>query len=115
MRTPINRTETITGGFLVAVALLLLLALFASARRTSLADMFSAGFVLTAVASDGYGAAIGSPVKVRDVEVGSVTEVALVEDAQFPARPVRIRMQIQPAAARFLGDHTVAHIVRPPF
>jgi paraquat-inducible protein B len=115
MRTPITRIETITGAFLSAVGALLLIALFASARRTSLADIFRTGFVITAVAEDGYGATTGSPVKVRDVEVGSVTEVTLVDDPRWPGKPVHIRMQIQPSAARFLNDKTVARIVRPPF
>jgi ABC-type transporter Mla subunit MlaD len=111
----VSRIETITGAFLAAVLFLLIVALFASVRRTSVVDMFRAGFVITAMAPDGYGAAIGSPVKVRDVEVGSVTEVTLIDEPRWPDRPVRIRMQIQPAAARFLGEKTVAHIVRPPF
>jgi ABC-type transporter Mla subunit MlaD len=115
MRTPISRIETITGAFLSAVGALLLIALFVSARRTSLADLFRSGFVITAVTEDGFGAATGSPVKVRDVEVGSVTEVALVNDPRWPGKPVRIRMQIQTSAARLLQDQTVARIVRPPF
>jgi ABC-type transporter Mla subunit MlaD len=115
MRTPITRIETITGAFLSAVGALLLIALFVSARRTSLADIFRAGFVVTAVAEDGFGATTGSPVKVRDVEVGSVTEVTLVEDPNWPGKPVRIRMQIQTSAARLLSDKTIARIVRPPF
>ena len=99
----------------MVVAVLLVATLFVSARRTSLADIFQSAFVVVAVAEDGFGATTGSPVKVRDVEVGSVSDVKLVNDPAFPGKPVRIRMEIQRSAARFLADHTVARIVRPPF
>ncbi|HKQ68679.1 MAG TPA: MlaD family protein [Polyangiaceae bacterium] len=115
MRTPVSRLEKVTGAFLTVVGGFFAIAVLVSARHSSLADLFRKGFVVTAVAEDGYGAAIGSPVKVRDVEVGAVTEVTLVDDARFPGKPVRIRMQIQAPAARFLSDKTVARIVRPPF
>lgn len=115
MRTPLSRIETVTGAFLVVVAALLAAALFASARRTSLADLFRPGFPVVALSEDAYGATAGSPVKVRDVEVGSVTDVTLLDDPEHAGKPVRINIQIRPSAARFLGDKTVAHIIRPPF
>ena len=51
MRTPISRVETITGAFLAVVLGLLVVALLVSARRTSLADIFRAGFVITAISA----------------------------------------------------------------
>src|SRR4051812_23819113 len=115
MRTPITRIETITGVFIAIAMALLVIVLFVSVRTTGLLDMFRAGYVLTAVAEEGFGTTAGSPVKLRDVEVGSVTEVTLVDDPRWPGRPVRIRMQLQRAAARLLGNQTIAHIVRSPF
>lgn len=115
MRTPVGRIEVAAGGFLAVVAVLVVLALFGSMRRTNLLDVFRARLVITAIADDAYGASVGSPVKVRDVEVGTVTEVALVPEQTASGKPVRIRMRVQPNAAAFLGDQTVAVIVRPPF
>ncbi len=115
MRTPISPLERTTGAFLLVTFALAAVALALSARRTSLADMFREGFVVTAVGDDAFGATVGSPVKVRDVEVGSVTSVDLVDEASQPGKPVRIRMRLAPNTAAFLKDGTVAHILRPPF
>ena len=115
MKTPVSRFEVLAGGFLLVVGGITLAALLASARRTSLLDVFRERTTLTAVADDGYGATVGSPVKVHDVEVGSVTDVSLIADGAASGKPVRIRMRLAPDAASFLGDKTVAVIIRPPF
>ena len=115
MRTPITRFERAAGIFITVVIAILTVGVFLSGQWNKLFDVFRERFVIYAVGDDGYGAAVGSPVKVRDVEVGSVTEVALVDDPSHPGKPVRITMRLQPAAARFLNDRTVAVIIRPPF
>jgi ABC-type transporter Mla subunit MlaD len=114
VRTPITRLEKSVGAFLSVVTALVVVALLASGRRTDLFDMFREGFIFYAVSETAHGCAVGSPVKVRDVEVGSVTEVKLAEDPQHPGMPVRITFRIQPSAARFLHDRTIALIIEPP-
>lgn len=114
MRTPITRIERATGTFLFLVFALLTLAVLGAGRRTDLIELFREGYVIHAVSESAYGAAVGSPVKVRDVEVGSVTGVRLVEDPAHPDKPVRITMRLQARAAQFLNDRTVAVIIEPP-
>ncbi len=114
MRTPITRVERATGLFLLVVSLLGVLAVIGAGRRSEIAELFRAGFVISAATESAYGAAVGSPVKVRDVEVGSVTRVELRDDPAFPGKPVRITMRLRASAARFLKDQTVAVVVEPP-
>lgn len=114
MKTPVGRIERITGAFLLVVLGLLTLAVLGAGRRAHILELFREGFVVHAVSESAYGAAVGSPVKVRDVEVGSVIEVRLVDDAAHPGKPVRITMRIQRHAAKFLSDKTVAVVVQPP-
>lgn len=115
MRTPITRFEKLTGAFLATTGILLVVVLVGAGRRQRLSDLIGDQFLVTAVADEAYGTAVGSPVKVHDVEVGAVQAVELVEDPLHPGKPVKIRMAIQPRAARFLHDHTVARILRAPF
>jgi ABC-type transporter Mla subunit MlaD len=114
MRTPITRFERATGAFLVAVSLLLAIAALASGRLGELLDLWREDFTILAVAADGYGVAVGSPVKVHDVEVGAVTKVELLADPSHPETPVRITIRIRQHAAAFLHDKTTALIVMPP-
>jgi paraquat-inducible protein B len=115
VRTPATKFEKAAGIFVATVVALLSLAILGSGHWGRVFDVFREGYVLYAVSDEAYGAAVGSPVKVRDVDVGSVTEVTLREDPTHPGKPVRITMKIQPHAANFLRSSTVAVIVRPPF
>ena len=79
-------------------------------------------FVVYAISGDGYGATVGSPVKVHGVEVGYVTEVKLVHDVDHPDTPVRLTLKVSDLGASFLKEQTVAHVERihfgpgiPPF
>ena len=90
MRTPITRLERSVGAFLLVVALLGMAALVGAARRVDFFDMFREGFILYAVAEDGFGVAVGSPVRLHGVEVGSVTDLALVKDPAHPGKTVRL-------------------------
>lgn len=114
MRTPISKYERAAGGFLLVVTALLLMAIVGSGRLGEMFELLREDFIIQAMADDGFGAAVGSPVKVHDVEVGTVTRVELVHDARYPTKPVRITMRIRPKAASFLSDATVAVIVMPP-
>ncbi len=114
MRTPVSRVERATGAFLLVALGLLALALVGAGKRERILDSFREGFVLYAVSESAYGAAVGSPVKVRDVEVGSVTDLRLRDDPAHPGKPVRITMRIQREAARFLSSGTVAVVIQPP-
>jgi ABC-type transporter Mla subunit MlaD len=114
MRTPISRHEQAVGVFLALVLLLLTVALVATGRRIDLLDAFREGYLVHAVAEEGHGAAVGSPVKVRGVEMGSVTAVDLVDDPRQPGRPVRLTIRLRREAAAFLKDETVAVIIEPP-
>lgn len=114
MRTPITTFERATGIFLSIVLLFTVAAILAAGRRTEILDMFREGFVVYAVGAEGHGVAVGSPVKVRGVEVGTVTNVDLVHDPQHPDRPVKMTIRVQPRAAAFLGDETRAVVVEPP-
>lgn len=115
MRTPVTRFEKLTGAFLVATGLLLVVALAGAFRRQRFSDLFAEQFIVSAVADDAYGTAVGSPVKLHDVEIGSVQAVELDEEPAHPGKSVKIRMAIQPRAARFLRDRTIARILRAPF
>lgn len=114
MRTPISRFERATGLFLSVVFALLVIGVLATGYRVDLLDAFSEGFVLFAVADEGHGAVVGSPVKVRGVEMGTVTKLELRDDARFPGRPVRMTIRIRASAAHFLSPRTRAIIVEPP-
>ncbi|MFT3772128.1 MAG: MlaD family protein [Minicystis sp.] len=120
MKLPMTRKERAAAAFLgCAIAATSLVALGAGGS-TGPGD--GDGFVLHAAAPDGYGAVVGSPVKVHGVEVGVVTEVTLVHDARRPDRPVRLTMRVSEHGAGFLKERTVAHVERihfgagiPPF
>lgn len=114
MRTPISKYERASGAFLLVVMALLVMAIVGSGRLGEMLELLREDFVVQAMADGGFGAAVGSPVKVHDVEVGTVTRVELVHDAAHPTKPVRITMRIRPKAASFLLDETVAVIVMPP-
>lgn len=114
MRTPVTRIERATGLFLLIVTMLGVLAVVGAGRRSEIVEVFRAGFVISAVTESAYGAAVGSPVKVHDVEIGSVTSVRLVDDPAHPGKPVRITMRLRSSAAKFLKDKTVAVVVEPP-
>jgi phospholipid/cholesterol/gamma-HCH transport system substrate-binding protein len=114
MQTPITKFERATGVFITVVFALITLAILGAGHRTNIIDFFREGFILYAVAEEGHGAAVGSPVKVRGVEVGSVTRVELNNTPEHPDKPVRLTIRIQPQAAQFLKDRTVAVIIEPP-
>ncbi len=114
MRTPISRHEQAVGIFLCLVLLLLTVALMTTGRKVDLLDAFREGYVVHAVAEEGHGAVAGSPVKVRGVEMGTVTAVDLIDDPTQPGRPVRLTIRLRREAAAFLQDETVAVIIEPP-
>jgi ABC-type transporter Mla subunit MlaD len=114
MRTPISRHEQAVGVFLALVLLLLTLALVTTGRRVDVLDAFREGYLVQAAAEEGHGAVVGSPVKVRGVEMGSVTRVELIDDPAQPGRPVRLTFRLRREAAAFLQDETVAYIIEPP-
>jgi ABC-type transporter Mla subunit MlaD len=114
MRTPISRVERSAGAFLVVTAIVGVVGLVGAARRIDVLDLFREGFVLYAVSDSGYGVAVGSPVRLRGVEVGTVMDLALVNDPGHPGRPVRLTIRVQDRSAPFLGDQTIAAIVEPP-
>lgn len=114
MRTPISAQERAAGFFLGAVLLMLMGSALATGYRIDILDVFREGFVLHAVASGGHGAVVGSPVKVRGVELGSVTRVELKDDPAYPGRPVRLTIRLHPSAEPFLEDGMEAILVEPP-
>ena len=115
MRTPATKFEKAAGTFIAIALALLTFAILGAGHWGRVFGAFREGYVLYAVSDDAYGASVGSPVKVRDVDVGSITEVALLDDPAHAGKPVRITMKIQPEAAKFLQSGTIAVIVRPPF
>jgi len=114
VRTPISSIERAVGVFLGAVMALVVVALLATGYRVDLLDAFREGFVLYAVAREGHGTVVGSPVKVLGVEMGTVTAVELRQDPAYPGRPVRLTIRLRPAAEPFLTADTRAVIVEPP-
>ncbi|MCS6902553.1 MAG: MCE family protein, partial [Polyangiaceae bacterium] len=114
MRTPISTQERAAGFFLGVVLLTVMASALATGYRIDILDVFREGFVLYAVASEGHGAVVGSPVKVRGVEMGSVTRVELKEDPAYPGRPVRLTIRLHPSAEPFLQEGMEAILVEPP-
>ena len=109
MRTPLNRIERAAGVFVIGATLMAVSAVLLS-RRGDIAAYFRKDFVVHAVAKDASGAVVGSSIRVHDVDVGSVSKVELAPDPNFPDRPVRFTLEIQPSAAPFLSNDTVASI-----
>jgi hypothetical protein len=117
---PPIRSRKAPAALLAATGLLVAGALFVNARRSE--GPTGEDFIVYAASTDGFGTRPGATVKVRGVEVGTVTDVALIHDADRPEQPVRITMKISRHGASFLFDRTVAHIERiqmgpgvPPF
>lgn len=113
MRTPLTRFERAAGLFLGAAFMLGSAAVLATGHKTNILALFSEGFVFHAIAKAGHNAAVGSPVKVHGVEVGTVTAVQLVHLPEHPDMPVQLTIRIEPHAASFLGSETVAYVVEP--
>jgi ABC-type transporter Mla subunit MlaD len=107
MRTPVNRIERAAGWFGVVVALLVLGAL-GFARREELSELFHSSLLLYAMARDASGIVVGSPVRLHEVEIGSVVAVDIVHDSAFVDRPVRVTLRVRPRAAGFVKNDTVA-------
>lgn len=114
MRTPVSPQERATGLFLGVVLLMIVGSALATGYRIDILDVFREGFVVQAAASEGHGAVVGSPVKVRGVELGAVTRVELRNDPAFPGRPVWLTMRLHPSAEPFLSAGMEAIIVEPP-
>jgi ABC-type transporter Mla subunit MlaD len=115
VKTPVGKRERAAGAFLAFAAGVVVVGALASARRTNLVDWLRPDFVVHITADQAYGVAVGSPVKLRDVDIGVVTAVGLVDDPKSKSGQVRIDARVRPEASRFLGDTSVARIVRPPF
>jgi ABC-type transporter Mla subunit MlaD len=121
MKLPLTRKEKSSGAFLAAaLGAIGLLGLIGAGGRAGSGD--EGEIVLHAAAPEGFGAVVGSPVKVHGVEVGAVTAVELVHDAARPDRPVRLTLRVSAHGGSFLRERTVAHVERihfgagvPPF
>lgn len=105
MRVQLTRIEKLVGAFLSLCLALLLVWMIASAHQ-SLRRMFDTGLVLYVVADDAQGVLVGSPVRMFDMDVGSVTHVELLRSKDFPGKRVRMRLQIQSQASEYLGAQT---------
>lgn len=114
MRTPITRVERATGIFLGLTLLLVVASLLATGYRVDILEAFREGFVFYAVADEGHGVVVGSPVKVLGVEMGSVTGVELRDDPVYPGRPVRLTIRLRSSANSFVAAGVHAVIVEPP-
>ncbi len=114
MRTPLSRIETVAG-LLVAIAMALVAAaIVGSLSWGRILQAFRPPFVLYVLAPSADGARVGSPVRLRDVDIGVVVGVDLVDDPKYPDRGVRVTLHVQPEMAPFLHDKTEASLLRPP-
>jgi ABC-type transporter Mla subunit MlaD len=108
MRTSLGRIERLTGIFVLASLAVLAGVLFASAQRSGLSGVLKEPFVLEVRVEKGAGAVPGSPVRLYDVPVGTVTRVEVDPEPEYPGKPVRLRCEIDPAMVRFLRGKTQA-------
>jgi ABC-type transporter Mla subunit MlaD len=110
VRTPLDSVERRTGAFLVAVAGIVVGLIGASVSRSGLLGALRPRIILYAMAEDSAGVAVGSPVRLHDVEIGSVSAVGFAARPEFPGRGVQITLRIEPDAAPRIGIDTEAVI-----
>jgi ABC-type transporter Mla subunit MlaD len=110
VRTPLDSVERRTGAFLVAVAGIVVGLIGASVGRSGLLGALRPRLLLYAMAEDSAGVAVGSPVRLHDVEIGSVSAVGFAPRMEFPGRTVQITLRIEPDAAPLIGTDAVAII-----
>ena len=108
MRTPLDSIERRTGAFLIAVAGIIVGLIGASVGRAGLFGALRPRLMLFAMAEDSAGVAVGSPVRLHDVEIGSVTAVGFATRPEFPGRGVQITLRIEPDFAPLIGLDTEA-------
>jgi ABC-type transporter Mla subunit MlaD len=110
VRTPLDSIERRTGAFLVAVTGIVLGLIGASVGRSGLLGALRPRLLLHAMAEDSAGVAVGSPVRLHDVEIGSVSAVGFGAKSEFPGSTVQITLKIEPDAAHLIGADAVAII-----
>jgi ABC-type transporter Mla subunit MlaD len=110
VRTPLDSIERRTGAFLVAVAGIIVGLIAASVGRSGLLGALRPRLLLYAMAEDSAGVAVGSPVRLHDVEIGSVSAVGFAARPEYPGRGVQITLRIEPDAAPLIGIDTEAVI-----
>jgi phospholipid/cholesterol/gamma-HCH transport system substrate-binding protein len=108
VRTPLDSIERRTGAFLVAVAGIVVGLIGASVGRSGLLGALRPRLLLYAMAEDSAGVAVGSPVRLHDVEIGSVSAVGFATRPEYPGSTVQITLKIEPDAARLIGSDAVA-------
>jgi ABC-type transporter Mla subunit MlaD len=110
VRTPLGTIERRTGAFLIAVAGIVVGLIGASIGRSGLLGALRPRLMLYAMAEDSAGVGVGSPVRLHDVEIGSVSAVGFAHRPDFPGRGVQITLRIEPDAAPLIGIDTEALI-----
>src|SRR5262245_61980390 len=119
MRTPIGWFERAVGAFVVVAMVVLVAALFNSARKENF-FRFEDPFEVYTFVKKGYGLRTGATVLIRDVEAGVVTDVKLVHtstDSKGVVRAgetVQVTMHIFRDFPEFLTTRTRARVPRPP-
>lgn len=111
MRTPITRIEKVTGVFVLLVLGVTVAALFVSAQRHGVFG-YSESRVIHVLLEEGYGLKKGSPVMLRNMEVGVVNDLYMLDPSPHPDRPVRVDLRIEGKHWKFVYRGTTARIDR---
>lgn len=74
------------------------------ARSGTLAEWVHPSLVVHAMADAAHGTTVGTPVKLLDVDVGTVTDVAIEENVAFPGKRVRITLSVGSRYSGLVGD-----------
>jgi ABC-type transporter Mla subunit MlaD len=107
MRVPLNTLEKLTGVFLLSVVTLFGLWFFWNGRE-GLSELFRGGAVYYVVAGTGMGTNVGSPVKMFDVVIGTVTAVTIIDERAHPGKRIRLTLKVDESAARNVTSGTTA-------
>src|SRR5688500_4050426 len=101
MRTPITWVEKVVGVFVLLVVVAVVSALFMAARKQNIFGTTKTHVIHTFLET-GAGVKEGTPIKLKGVDVGAVTDMKLVELSPVPGKLIKVDMLIQDDFWRFL-------------